>query len=452
MRRLFGTDGIRGVANEMLSCERAMQIGRALGTVLSSNHKYRPKVLIGMDTRISSEMLTSAISAGLCSVGSDVIRLGVVPTPAVAYLVKKYKAKAGIMISASHNPYRYNGIKIFAEDGFKLSDELEEQIESIVLDNTPMPRLASAEEIGKRTDAPYALHDYITHLMHTTHESLDGLKIAIDCANGSSSVSARELFESMGAECFVLSDTPDGTNINEKCGSTDMAALKKFVVDNSLDAGIAFDGDADRCLAVDECGREVDGDFIMAILASKLKKEGKLTKNAVVGTVMTNFGFTKFCEENGIKYVAAKVGDRYVLEMMNQEGYSFGGEQSGHIILREFATTGDGQLTALALLSYIKQSGKKLSELCKVMKKYPQFTVNIEAYQNEKIAFFTDEDVKEIIAEAESKIGSDGRLVARPSGTEPLIRIMVEGMDEAKTKKIAEDVASKIGAKLRQYR
>ena len=451
MRRLFGTDGIRGVANEMLSCERAMQIGRALGTVLSSNHKYRPKVLIGMDTRISSEMLTSAISAGLCSVGSDVIRLGVVPTPAVAYLVKKYKAKAGIMISASHNPYRYNGIKIFAEDGFKLSDELEEQIESIVLDNTPMPRLASAEEIGKRSDAPYALHDYITYLMHTTHETLDGLRIAIDCANGSSSVSARELFESMGAQCTVLSDTPDGTNINEKCGSTDMTALKKFVVENSLDAGIAFDGDADRCLAVDELGNEVDGDFIMAILASKLKSEGKLVKNAVVGTVMTNFGFTKFCEENGIKYVAAKVGDRYVLEMMNQEGYSFGGEQSGHVILREFATTGDGQLTALALLSYIKQSGKKLSELCKVMKKYPQFTVNIEADQNEKIAFFTDEDVKEIIAEAEAKIGSDGRLVARPSGTEPLIRIMVEGKDEALTKEIAEDTASKISQKLRQY-
>ena len=451
MRRLFGTDGIRGIANEYLSCERAVQIGRALGTVLSSNHKYRPKVLIGMDTRISSEMLASAITSGLCSVGGDVLALGVVPTPAVAYLVKKYKAKAGIMISASHNPYKYNGIKIFGEDGFKLSDELEEQIESIVLDNTPPARLAAAEEIGKRVDASYALHDYITYLMHTTNESLEGLKIAIDCANGSSSVSAKELFESCGAECYMLYDKPDGININNGCGSTDMSALKKFVTENSLDAGVAFDGDADRCLAVDECGGEVDGDFIMAILALKLKDEGRLSKNAVVGTVMTNFGFTKFCEENGIKYMAAKVGDRYVLEMMNQEGYSFGGEQSGHVILREHATTGDGQLTALALLSHVKKSGKKLSELCRVMKKYPQYTVNISANQNEKIAFFTDEEIKEIIVDAEARIGSDGRLVARPSGTEPLIRIMVEGKDESLTKLIAEETAKKIEQKLRQY-
>ena len=451
MRRLFGTDGIRGIANEYLSCERAVQIGRALGTVLSSNRKYRPRVLIGMDTRISSEMLASAITAGLCSVGGDVLALGVVPTPAVAYLVKKYKAKAGIMISASHNPYQYNGIKIFGEDGFKLSDELEEQIESIVLDNTPPARLATAEEIGKRVDASYALHDYISYLTHTTSESLDGLRIAIDCANGSSSVSARELFESCGAECYMLYDKPDGININNGCGSTDMRALKAFVTENSLDAGIAFDGDADRCLAVDERGGEVDGDFIMAMLALKLKDEGKLAKNAVVGTVMTNFGFTKFCEENGIKYVAAKVGDRYVLEMMNQEGYSFGGEQSGHIILREHATTGDGQLTALALLSHLKKSGKKLSELCRVMKKYPQFTVNVSANQNEKIAFFTDEEIKEIISDAEARIGSDGRLVARPSGTEPLIRIMVEGKDEKATKLIAEETAEKIEQKLKQY-
>ena len=451
MRRLFGTDGVRGVANEYLSCERAMQIGRALGTVLSSNHRYRPKVIIGMDTRISSEMLSSAISAGLCSVGSDVMTLGVVPTPAVAYLVKKYKAKAGIMISASHNPFEYNGIKIFGEEGFKLSDGLEEQIESIVLDNTPPCRLAAANEIGKRTDTPFALHDYISHLRETTHITLEGMKIAIDCANGAASSTARELFESLGAECHVLSESPNGTNINVECGSTDLRALKRYVTENGMDVGIAFDGDADRCLATDEMGSEVDGDYIMAILALKLKEEGELKHNAVVGTVMTNYGFSKFCEEHGIKYISAKVGDRYVLEMINQEGYSFGGEQSGHIILRRFATTGDGQLTALALLSHMKETGKKLSELCRVMKKYPQHTVNVKATQNEKIAFFTDEDIRSAISDAEERIKDRGRLVVRPSGTEPVIRVMAEGENEVETKELAEAIAKIIESKLKSY-
>lgn len=451
MRRLFGTDGVRGIANEFLSCERAMAIGRALGHVLSSNYKYRPKVIIGMDTRLSSEMLASAISAGLCSVGSDVMTLGVVPTPAIAYLVKKYKAKAGVMISASHNPYDYNGIKIFGEDGFKLSDELEEQIESIVLDNTPPIKMAASEKIGKRTDAPYALHDYISYLMHSTDTNLDGMKVAIDCSCGSASATAEELFTSLGADVRMLHNKPDGININKNCGSTHMDSLKKFVVENGMEVGIAFDGDADRCLAVDECGNEIDGDFIMAILALDMKKKGLLNKNTVVGTVMSNFGFHKFCEDNGINFIAAKVGDRYVLEMLNQEGYSFGGEQSGHVIIRRHATTGDGQLTALTLLSHLKESGKSLSELSRVMKKYPQHMVNIEATQNEKIAFFTDEDIKAIIAEAEQKIGDCGRLVVRPSGTEPLIRIMVEGEDEAATRELAETTAKKILGKLKEY-
>lgn len=451
MRRLFGTDGVRGIANEFLSCERAMAIGRALGHVLSSNHRYRPKVIIGMDTRLSSEMLASAISAGLCSVGSDVMTLGVVPTPAVAYLVKKYKAKAGVMISASHNPYNYNGIKIFGEDGFKLSDELEEQIESIVLDNTPPIKIAASEDIGKRTDKPYALHDYITYLMHTTEIHLDGMKVAIDCSCGSASATAEELFTSLGADVRMLHDKPDGININKNCGSTHMDSLKKFVVENNMEIGIAFDGDADRCLAVDECGNEIDGDFIMAILALDMKKKGLLNKNTVVGTVMSNFGFHKFCEDNEINFIAAKVGDRYVLEMLNQEGYSFGGEQSGHVIIRRHATTGDGQLTALTLLAHVKESGKRLSELAKIMKKYPQHIVNIESTQNGKIALFTDEEIKAIIADAEENIGNNGRLVVRPSGTEPLIRIMVEGENERDTVRIAEDTAKKIFEKIREY-
>ncbi len=452
MRRLFGTDGVRGIANEALSCERAMQIGRALGTVLSSRHKYRPKVLIGMDTRVSSPMLACAISAGLCSVGSDVVNLGVVPTPAVAYLVKKYRAKAGVMISASHNPYPYNGIKIFGDAGFKLSDELEEQIESIVLDNTPPCRPAAADQLGRYEDAPYALHDYVLYLSHTTETSLEGMRLVIDCANGAASTTAQALFEGLGAECILLSRTPDGININAACGSTDMAALRKEVLRQKADAGVAFDGDADRFLAVDEKGNEVDGDFIMAILALHLKELGRLKGNTVVGTVMTNYGFTKFCEREGIRYIAAKVGDRYVLEMLNQEGYVFGGEQSGHIIFREFATTGDGQLTAVQLLSHLKSTKKPLSELCRVMKKYPQTTVNIAADQSDKINFFTDEEIKGILAEAEAHIGDSGRLVVRPSGTEPVIRVMVESESEAETEAIAEQTAKKIEQRLKEYK
>ena len=452
MHRLFGTDGVRGIANEVLSCERATQIGRALGTVLSSRHKYRPRVLIGMDTRLSSPMLACAITAGLCSVGSDVQSLGVVPTPAVAYLVKKYNAKAGVMISASHNPFPYNGIKIFGDTGYKLSDELEEQIESIVLDNTPPCRLASADEIGRYEDAPYALSDYLHYLRSTTAVSFDGMHLVIDCANGASAATAKALFEGLGAKCTLLADTPDGTNINDGCGSTDMRALAKAVVDKKADIGLAFDGDADRFLAVDEHGREVDGDFIMAILARHLKECGRLKGNAVVGTIMTNYGFTKFCEREGIRYFAAKVGDRYVLEMLNQEGFIFGGEQSGHIIFREYATTGDGQLTAVQLLSHMKQSNKTLSELCTVMQKYPQTTVNITADASDKINFFTDEEIKAILRDAEEQTRSNGRIVVRPSGTEPVIRIMVESEDEALAKRVAEETARKVEARLSEYK
>ena len=452
MRRLFGTDGVRGIANEALSCERAMQIGRALGTVLSSRHKYRPKVLIGMDTRISSPMLACAISAGLCSVGSDVVNLGVVPTPAVAYLVKKYGAKAGVMISASHNPYPYNGIKIFGDEGYKLSDELEEQIESIVLDNTPPCRPAAADLLGQYEDAPYALQDYILYLSQTAKTSLDGMRLVIDCANGAASATAKQLFEGLGATCTMLFCTPNGTNINAACGSTDMTALRQEVLKQKADAGLAFDGDADRFLAVDEKGNEIDGDFIMAILGLHLKAEGRLAGNTIVGTIMTNYGFTKFCEREGIRYIAAKVGDRYVLEMLNQEGYAFGGEQSGHIIFREFATTGDGQLTAVQLLSHLKNAKKPLSELSKVMKKYPQATVNIEADSSDKINFFTDEGIKKILEDAKARIGGSGRIVVRPSGTEPVIRVMVESDHEAETKQIAEKTASDIQTRLNEYK
>lgn len=449
MGRLFGTDGVRGIANEFLTCERAMQIGRAAAMVLTGVRRRRaPVVLIGMDTRLSSNMLACAIAAGLCSVGADVIDVGVVPTPAVAYLVGKYKADAGIMISASHNPAQFNGIKIFNEDGYKLADELEERIESIVLDNQPAPILAMGEDIGQVTRCETAVKDYVEKLRSTVLYSLDGLKIAVDCANGSASVTAQKLFEELGAECHILFNKPDGTNINKDCGSTHMDYLRQYVVEHKLDAGVAFDGDADRCLCVDDCGNIIDGDMIMAVTALDMRARGKLINNTVVGTILTNLGFVRFCEEHGIRFVATKVGDRYVLEEMLLEDYYLGGEQSGHIIFREFSTTGDGQLTAIQLLSHLRRSGKKLSELARAMTRYPQVSVNVSASAEAKLAFYTDPDIKDALEQTKARLGKSGRLVVRPSGTEPLIRVMVEGEDKAEIEAVANSIADLIRQKL----
>jgi len=450
--RLFGTDGVRGIANSELTCERAMQIGRAAAEVLSSGRRYLPTVLVGMDTRISSEMLASALIAGLCSVGADVIDLGVIPTPAVAYLVGKYKAHAGIMISASHNPFDYNGIKIFNENGYKLEDELEERIESIVLDGKPEPKLAASANIGRVTRAKNAVKDYVDHLCSTALFSLDGMRIAVDCANGAASRTAAMLFERLGAECTILHAAPDGLNINDNCGSTHLDALREYVTANGLDAGAAFDGDADRCLMIDNNGEDVDGDMIIALLALDMKARGKLSRDTVVGTIMTNFGFTKFCEDNGIRFVATKVGDRYVLEEMLLEDYYLGGEQSGHIIFRDFSTTGDGQLTAVQVLSQLRRTGTKLSEAAKAMTRYPQFIVNIPVSAEAKLAFYTDYEVKGILEDARAAIGTGGRLIARPSGTEPLIRIMAEGEDPEAIRAAAEDTAARIAKQLESYR
>lgn len=451
MRKLFGTDGVRGIANEFLTTEITMSIGRATATVLSSNKRYRPLVLVGMDTRISSEMLASSLFAGLCSVGADVIDVGVVPTPAVAYLTTKYRADAGIMISASHNSYGFNGIKIFSSDGFKLPDALEEQIENIVLDGTPAPTLAPSHKIGRVRKGENAVCDYIDHLRRTAFNDLCGLSVAIDCACGSASMTAEALFTSMGAKCHMLFDKPNGININDGCGSTHLDALKAYVKEHKLDAGIAFDGDADRLLCVDENGSEIDGDMIMAILAKNMKERGVLRQSTVVGTVMSNLGFIKFCEENDIRFIAAKVGDRYVLEVMNLEGYSFGGEQSGHIIMRDYATTGDGQLTALQLLSLLKREGKPLSDLACVMRRYPQCLVNIKTTPEGKLAFYTDRDVAKILDEATKALENRGRLVVRPSGTEPLLRVMVESETEEETVRVANETAEKIRARLAEY-
>lgn len=448
MGRLFGTDGVRGIANTELTCELAMEIGRAAATVLSDGCRRRPTFVIGSDTRASSDMLGASLIAGLCSVGADVIQLGVIPTPAVAYLVGAYKADAGVMISASHNPAEFNGIKIFSGDGFKLPDMLEEKIEDIILSSEKNYVKPVGGEVGRLTYATDAAADYIRHIKSTAHCSLDGMHIAIDCANGASSVTAPTLFSSLGADIHVLSDKPDGVNINRNCGSTHLEALSEYVVKNKLDCGIAFDGDADRCLCVDENGNVIDGDMIMAICALDLKSRGKLNGDTVVGTIMTNFGFGKFCEENGLRFIATKVGDRYVLEEMLLGDYSFGGEQSGHVIFRDFATTGDGQLTATQLLVMLKQSGKALSELAGAMTRYPQITVNLKISAEGKIAFYTDKEISAKLDEVKAVLGKSGRIVVRPSGTEPLIRVMVEGSDTEQIKLLADDVASLIKKRL----
>ena len=448
MGRLFGTDGVRGVANSELTCEMAMRIGRAAAMVLTDSNHRHPKVLIGKDTRLSSDMLEAAITAGLCSVGANVVQLGVVPTPAVAFLVGKYKADAGVMLTASHNPCEFNGIKIFSGDGYKLPDALEEQIEAIVLDHVADPPVPIAGDLGSVAAAPDVVRDYVNHIKSTVAFSLDGMRVGIDCANGSACRTAELLFTELGAECHMMANQPNGVNVNDDCGSTHREALMSFVRENKLDAGIAFDGDADRCLAVDENGDLVDGDFIMAICAADMKSRGKLEKNTAVGTIMTNMGFTKFCDDNEIHFEATKVGDRYVLEEMLLEGYNFGGEQSGHVIFLDFSTTGDGQLTAAQLLSILHRRNAQLSSLATLMTRYPQVMVNIQVAPDGKLRFYTDTAVKEAIERAKEKLGKNGRIVVRPSGTEPLLRVMLEGEDADYIAALAETVANVIRERL----
>lgn len=448
MGRLFGTDGVRGVANDDLNCELAMNIGRAAATVLSNDNQRRLRILIAKDTRISSDMLEASMIAGLCSVGANVVRLGVIPTPAVAFLVGKYKADAGVMLTASHNPCEFNGIKIFSGDGYKLPDALEEQIESIVLDNAQETPRPTGGGVGCVTEAPNAARDYIDHIKSTVPFALDGMRIGVDCANGCTSRTAKILFSELGAECRLISDRPNGVNVNDNCGSTHMERLMSFVHENGLDAGVAFDGDGDRCLAVDEKGQLVDGDYLMAICAMDMKSRGKLAQNAVVGTIMTNMGFSRFCEENGMKFSATKVGDRYVLEEMLQEGYNFGGEQSGHIIFLDFATTGDGQLTAAQLLSLVHRRKAKLSSLATLMTRYPQVMVNVPVSAEGKLRFYTDEEVKKAVDDVRKKLGAAGRVVVRPSGTEPLLRVMIEGEGESYIHALADSVVNVIRERL----
>ncbi len=449
MGRLFGTDGVRGVANKDLTNELAMQIGSAAATVLLKEAKSKkPTVIIGKDTRASGDMLEAALTAGLCSVGCNVLSVGVVPTPAIAYLVGEYECEAGIMISASHNPCEYNGIKIFQKTGYKLDDSIEDEIESIILDSSKSPDLKIGGDVGNRLYSKTAVKDYINHVVSTAATRFDGLKIALDCANGSASVCAKEIFTALGAKCYMLSDTPDGTNINDDCGSTHPKELMRFVKDAGLDLGLAFDGDADRMLAVDENGELVDGDKVIAICAKNMKEEGRLAKDTAVVTVMSNMGFFKFCEDNGIKCAKTAVGDRYVLEKMLKDGYNIGGEQSGHVIFLDYATTGDGELSGVQLVQTVVKSGKKLSELAKIMSVYPQVLINVKVSAEGKQKYNNDEYIIAATQKAEMELMGDGRVLVRVSGTEPLVRVMLEGKDIEHITRLGNEIAQVVKERL----
>lgn len=446
MSRIFGTDGVRGIANSELTVELAYKLGKA-GAYVLTNTLHRPKILVGMDTRISGDMLESALVAGILSSGAEAICVGVVPTPAVAYLTRKYGADAGVVISASHNPVEYNGIKFFNKDGFKLSDELEDNIQALIEKNFEGIEVVTGEKLGKKVVVDNATQDYVDFAVSTVKGDLKGLKIAIDCANGASYKTSELALKKLGAEVLAINNTPDGCNINKNCGSTHPEGLMKFVVENKCDLGLAFDGDADRCLAVDENGKLINGDFMMVIAAKHLKAQGKLHKDTVVVTVMSNLGLDIALKEDNIKTVKTKVGDRYVLEEMKKEGYSIGGEQSGHVIFLDYNTTGDGLVSGLQLAATVKESGKTVSELASAMTELPQVLVNAKVPNSMKNIHNEDEEIKVEISKMEKKLEGEGRVLIRPSGTEPLVRVMLEGKNQNELDEMAHALAKLIEQK-----
>ena len=448
MGKYFGTDGVRGVAGADLTCELAMKIGRGAAAVLTGSTGHRPRILIGKDTRQSGDMLEAALTAGLCSVGADVESLGVLPTPAVAYLVGKYNADAGIVISASHNPMEFNGIKIFAGTGYKLPDEVENEIEVYIDNDCAGIELKTGAEVGRVYRRDDGLQDYVDHLYESIHGDLTGLRVCIDCANGASAAVAQKLFPRLGAKCTFIGIEPDGQNINKGVGSTHLENLEKAVVEGGFDCGIAFDGDADRCLACDEKGAEIDGDKIIALVAKDMKDRGRLDGNTAVVTVMSNLGFMKYMQSIGIDTARTAVGDRYVLEEMRARGYAIGGEQSGHVIFLHHSTTGDGELTAGKLLKLLarkhREEGTKMSELNAVYTKFPQVLINLTADKEQKQAYKEDEYIAGFIESQQQNLMGMGRVLVRVSGTEPKIRVMVEGEDMEAIQSSAERIADMI--------
>lgn len=447
MGKYFGTDGVRGEANVELTPELAFKLGRFGGYVLSQHESERPKVFVARDTRISGEMLESALVAGLLSVGIEVYRLGVLATPGVSYLVRTENASAGVMISASHNPAQDNGIKFFANDGFKLSDALEGEIEALLdAEEDTLPR-PSAKGLGTLVDYPEGLRKYEAFLV-STGVKLDGMKVALDGANGAAHRSARHIFLDLDAEISVIGDQPDGLNINDGVGSTHPEALQKLVTETGSDIGLAFDGDSDRLIAVDENGDIVDGDKIMYIIGKYMAQKGQLANNTIVTTVMSNLGFHKALDREGITKTITAVGDRYVVEAMRQSGYNLGGEQSGHVIIMDYNTTGDGQLTAIQLTKVMKETGKSLSELASEVTIYPQKLVNIRVDNSMKDNSMEVPAIAEIIAKMEDEMAGNGRILVRPSGTEPLLRVMAEAPTDAEVDYYVDTIADVVRAEI----
>ncbi|MBE7043418.1 MAG: phosphoglucosamine mutase [Ruminococcaceae bacterium] len=445
MGKLFGTDGVRGIANCELTPQLAFQIGQAGAYVLTKHlGDGQATILVGKDTRISGDMLEAALTAGICSVGGRVVSLGVIPTPGVAYLTKKYKADAGVVISASHNPMEYNGIKFFNQDGFKLNDEIELEIEGHIFhDNKEIP-LAKGADMGICNRCEQAISDYSDFICSSVPLDLTGKKIVVDCANGASFVAAEKVFSQMGADLTVIYNQPDGTNINANCGSTHMESLCQKVKEVGADVGFAFDGDADRCLAVDEKGNIVNGDVMMMICASFLKKQGKLKNNTLVATVMSNLGLFIAAEKQGITVLKTKVGDRYVLEEMRAGGHCIGGEQSGHVIYLDYNSTGDGLLSAVMMLKVMTEEGKSLSELSEIVHILPQALCNAKVKNEYKETFAQDPEIAAAIKALEEKFAGEGRILIRPSGTEPLVRVMIEGNDIEEINRDAKMLADMI--------
>ena len=441
MRKYFGTDGVRGIANSELTCDLAYRLGRAGGHVLAKG-KDKVTVIVGKDTRVSGDMLEAALIAGLMSIGCDVIQAGVAPTPAIAYLTRKYKADCGVVISASHNPVEFNGIKFFNEHGYKLDDEVELEIESYIDDITKIDYVPTGNKVGKILKKDDLVREYVDYLESIANCDFKGLKVVLDCANGAAFSVAPTIFDELGAQVVVINNTPDGNNINDNCGSTHPESLQKAVIEHGADLGLAYDGDADRLIAVNEKGEIVDGDKIMMLCALYFNKKDKLAKNTLVVTVMSNIGLHICAQENGIELATTSVGDRYVLEEMKNNGYNLGGEQSGHMIFLEYNTTGDGVLSSLILSKILLEEKKSLSELASVMTQYPQVLVNAKIKNENKNKYMDFDEIANEIKRIDSILDGNGRVLIRPSGTEPLVRVMLEGKNRDEIQNLATNLAN----------
>ena len=454
MRKYFGTDGIRRIANTELSPELVYKVAKAGAYVLSKHTDHIPTILIGRDTRISGTLIESAMVAGFLSYGANVKLLGVIPTPAVAYLTRKLNADAGVVISASHNTYEFNGIKYFSNKGMKIPDTLEEEIEE-VMESGKLDKLTAVnEKIGVSEYCLDLVNEYIYFFRKNFDDNLeqypkDNFVVGLDTANGATYQVAEKIFKALGIPYKIINNQPDGININQNCGSTHLEGLKKFVVENHLSLGVAYDGDGDRCLAIDEKGNEIDGDKLLAIISQNLRKKGKLNKDTIVATVMSNLGLNKYVKENELQLIQTKVGDRYVLEEMLKQGYNLGGEQSGHIILLDYNPTGDGILTSLMLIQTMLEENKKASELASIVKLYPQVLINAKVSSEKKYDYEKNEDIKQAIQKLETEFAGNGRVLIRPSGTEPLVRVMIEGEDQDYITQKAQDIVNLIEEKLK---